>query len=45
MLKLLYAFYLNKNNLTEKNLIGPFCDDKHFAAAASGLSEKLKKSI
>ena len=27
-------FYLNKNNLTEKNLIRPFCDDKHFTAAA-----------
>ena len=26
-------FYLNKYNLTGKNLIRPFCDDKYFTAA------------
>ena len=27
-------FYLSKNDLTEYNLICPFCDVKHFTAAA-----------
>ena len=29
-----FFFYLNKIAQTEKNLIRPFCDDKHFTAVA-----------
>ena len=39
-------FYLNKISQTEWNLIRPFCDDKHFTAAAHlGLKVKLIESI
>ena len=31
--KVCILFYLYKNNLTQKVLIRPFCDDKHFTAA------------
>ena len=39
-------FYLNKIAQTELNLIRPFCDDKHFTAAAHfRLNVKLKVNL